>query len=236
MKNEILASLLALLMCALPALAGEPATLTVGAREVRVAMPDGYVRTSVTAPTAFAVAAAGLPPSLRLVETFIAESDLKRILLGSEARHPYLQVQVLRDAEALDFTQAEWAALLPMMAQQVGATDLDAHLKAGRAETNARMSKAAGGAVEMELGRVGAPHIQSQDDGVLRYALRVPLAGSVNGQQVEIVLAASGSAMLLGGKLVMLNGYLREQEGVDAAAQVGAFLDTAIRDTRVLND
>lgn len=236
MKNAIQACLLALLMCTLPAMAGEPATLTVGAKEVRVATPVGYVRTSVTAPAAFAVAAAALPPSIRLVETFIAESDLKRILLGSEARHPYLQVQVLRDTEALDFTEAEWAALLPMMAQQMGATDLDAYVEAGRAESNARMSKAAGGVVEVELGRVGAPRIQSQDNGVLRYALRVPVGGRVNGQQVETVLAASGSALLLGGKLVMLNGYLREQEGMDAAAQVGAFVDTAIRGSRALND
>jgi hypothetical protein len=51
-----------------------------------------------------------------------------------------------------------------------------------------------------------------------------------------MVLAASGSALLLGGKLVMLNGYLREQEDVDAAAHVHGFVDAAIRDSRPLND
>lgn len=236
MKNSMRTGLLALFLCTLPALAGEPAVLTVGAKEVRVAVPEGYVRASVAAPSALAVAAAALPPSLRLVESFIAESDLKRLLIGGEARHPYLQLQVLRDAEALDFTEAEWAAMLPMMAQQLGAADLDAHVEAARAGSNARMSEAAGGAIDVELGRVGAPRIQSQDDGVLRYALRLPVAGSVNGQRVDMVLAASGSALLLGGKLVMLNGYLREQEGVDAAAQVHGFVDAAIRDSRPLND
>lgn len=89
----------------------------------------------------------------------------------------YLQVQTLRDAEALSVTDDEWAALLPMLAQQLGATDLDAHARATRAGSNARMSEAAGGEVEVALGRVGTPRIESQADGVLRYSLRVPVTG-----------------------------------------------------------
>lgn len=53
---------------------------------------------------------------------------------------------------------------------------------------------------------------------------------------MRATMAAAGSALLLGGKLVMLNGYLREQEDQDAAAYVGAFVDMAIRDSRALNN
>ena len=209
--------------------------LTIGGTEVRIAMQDGYLRASEKAPALFATSAAALPPAIRLVEAVLAESDLKRMLAGQGMALPYLQVQAVRDAEALDFTLEEWRALQPVLAKQMGAIDLDAQSQALQSGMGERMGKASGGPVEVKFGEIGKPVVYSQAGDVIRYAMRLPINGSVHGQDVQMVLDCAGAALVLNGKLLVINTYLREDGQDDASADIRAFLDAAVERAQALN-
>ena len=209
--------------------------LTIGGTQVRIAMQDGYLRASEKAPALFATSSAGLPPALRLVEAVLAESDLKRMLAGQGMALPYLQVQVIRDAEALDFSLEDWRALQPIMARQMGATDLDAQTQAMESGMGERMGKASGGPVEVKFGEIGKPVVYSQAGDVIRFLMRLPVSGSVHGQPVEMVLDCAGAALVLNGKLLVINTYLREDGQPDPSADVRAFLEAAVARAQALN-
>jgi hypothetical protein len=218
-----------------PAQAADVAPVTIGATQIRIAVPDGYLRGSEKAPSLYATSAAALPPTIRLVEMLIDEADLKRMLLGQTVANPYLQVQVLRDAEALEFSAQEWDALQPTLAAQLGATDLDAATQAMQSGMGERMGAASGTPVKIEFGEVGKPQVYSQAGGVIRYAIRLPITGNVAGQPVQMVVDCAGAALLLNGKLLMLNTYLPEDEPQASMARVRAFLADLVERTQALN-
>jgi hypothetical protein len=218
-----------------PAQADEVAPVTIGATQVRIAVPDGYLRGSEKAPSLCATSAAALPPTIRLAEMLVDEADLKRMLVGQTAAEPYLQVQVLRDAEALEFSAQEWATLQPTLAAQLGGTNLDATTQAMQAGMGERMGAASGAAVEIQFGEVGKPQVYSQDGGVVRFAVRLPITGIINGQPMQLVVDCAGAALLLNGKLLMLNAYLVEDEPQASMARVRAFLADLVERTQALN-
>lgn len=222
-----------LALAVLPSVARERVTLTVGGAPLQVSMPDGYRATSQDAPSLFSLSAAAMPPGVRLVEALVAEADLKRMVAGGAPQRPYLQVQVPRDAEALRFSAGEWDALRPMLAEQLGAVDLDALNRDAAVPMNERMSTAAGLPVALKLGELGKPVVYSVADGMVRYALRIPVSGTMAGTQVDAILACAGAALVLDGRLMMLNAYLRVGDGPDdGVAAVRAFLDEVVAATR----
>lgn len=227
---------IALALCICAAKAEEMVPLAVGGTEVRIAVPDGYLRLSEKAPTLYAASAAAMPPPIRLVEALMTRADLKRSIAGQNAIEPYLQVQVVRDAEALDFSAEDWKQLQPTMVRQLGAIDLDATTKAVEADMGKRMGEATGTTVAVEYGEIGKPHVYSQDGGVIRYVLRIPIKASVNGIPIQEVLDCAGATMVVNGKLLMLNIYLREDREHDSAARARAFLATVVERVRALND
>jgi hypothetical protein len=218
-----------------PAQAGEAAPVTIGTTQVQIAVPDGYLRGSEKAPSLYATSAAALPPAIRLAEMLVDEADLKRMLVGQTATDPYLQVQVVRDAEALEFSAQEWAALQPTLAAQLGATNLDAATRELQAGMGERMGAASGASVEIAFGEVGKPQVYSQEGGVVRFAIRLPITGNVNGQPVQMVVDCAGAALLLNGKLLMLNAYLVEDEPQASMARVRAFLAELVERSQALN-
>jgi hypothetical protein len=231
-----IATALALTLFATLAHAEQVVPLTIGGTEVRIAMQDGYLRASAKAPALFATSAAALPPAIRLVEAVLAEGDLKRMLTGQDMALPYLQVQAMRDAEALDFSLEEWRALQPMLAKQLGATDLDAQSQALQSGMGERMGKASGGQVEVKFGEIGKPVVYSQAGDVIRYVMRLPINGTVHGQDVHMVLDCAGAALVLNGKLLMINTYLREDGQDDGFADIRAFLEAAVGRAQALNE
>lgn len=235
MLRFIAAIALALATGIAAAQAGDVAPVTIGATQVQIAVPDGYLRSSEKAPALYATSVAALPPPIRLVEMLVDEGDLKRMLTGQAAAKPYLQVQVLRDAEALEFTAGEWAALQPQLAAQLGATDLDAATQAMQAGMGERMGAASGTTVEIAFGEVGKPQVYSQAGGVIRFAVRLPIAGNVAGQPVQMVVDCAGAALLLRGKLLMLNAYLVEDEPQASMARVRAFLADVVERTQAMD-
>lgn len=215
--------------------AEEAVPLAVGGTEVRIALPDGYLRLSEAAPTLYAASAAALPPSTRLVEALMTSADLKRVVAGQDAIEPYLQVQVVRDAEALDFSAEDWEQLRPTLARQLGATDLDAATHALQSGMGKRMGEATGTSVEVEYGEVGKAQVYSQKGGVIRFGIRVPISASVNGVQAQQVLDCAGAALVVNGKLLMINAYLHEDPEHHSVAHVRAFLASVIERVQALN-
>lgn len=233
MKRCIVALCLAL--CALPVRAETVVAVEVGGTQVRLGVPDGYSVLSKDAPSLFATSQAALPPPIRLVEALMSARDLKRVVIGEGAVAPYVQVQAIRDAEALDFSAEDWAALQPTLAEQLGATDLGVATQAMQAGMGERMSQASGSAVRIEYGEVGKAQVYSQQGGVVRYGIRLPVNASVNGIAVQQVLDCAGAALVIRGKLLMLNVYQREDPAGSSAGNVRAFLATMVDRAQALN-
>jgi len=235
MRYRLVLALLLALAAPWPARAETVLPLAVGADEVRVVLPEGYRRASEDAPALFATSAAAMPPPVRLVEVLLSEADLKRMLAGGDVAEPYLQVQAVRDAEALRFSAREWRDLQPTLAQQLGAIDLDAATRAIEPGIGARMGEASGGRVDIHFGPIGKPVLYQRDDAGIRYVLRVPVSGTVNGQPKELVLDCAVAMLVLNGKLVSFNAYLRPAPDEDGVERVRAFLDAAVARALALN-
>lgn len=234
MKKFLSTSLVLALACLVPALAGAEVIvpLTTGGTEIRVATDDGYLRTSDTLPTMHAVLAAALPPGNRLVEAFLSESDAKRMVLGLPWQDTFLQVQVLRNAEALDFSAADWEQGRPAIAAALGVLDFDAIVR-GRAsaDSDARMSTAAGMSVSLKFGELGKPLLYDSEGPSLRFVMLLPMAVEVAGQPHQVTLESAGAVVRLSNKLVYLFAYRQHVEGNDTSAVRAAldrFVDRAI--------
>ena len=209
------ALLVLLAVCSAPAAAEVVVPVTIGHTDVRIAVDDDVVRMSETLPTNFAVAQAALPPANRLVEGFVSEADAKKIAVGVPFDGVSLQVQVMRNAEALEFSAADWAQLLPVVRTQLGGLDLDTLVKAQDTSASERMSGVVGGSVKREFGTIGKPVIYAQDAQSLRFMLLIPATYQVNGVSTSMTLESAGAILRLHGKLVYLFAYRRQREGED---------------------
>lgn len=233
MKPIFVALLLAL--CTTAIHAEEVAPVKVGDAEISLGVPDGYLLLSKDAPSLFATSQAALPPSIRLVEALMDRQDLKRVVTGKIGTAPYVQVQAMRDAEVLDFSAEDWAALQPALAQQLGATDLDVATQAMQEGMGERMGKASGTNVQIQYGEVGKAQVYSQQGGVIRYSIRLPMNANVNGIKVQEVLDCAGAALVIRGKLILLNVYQREDPARKSAESVRQFLAMMVDRAQALN-
>ena len=225
------------LACLLPgmALAETVVPLTVGGTEVRIAVDDGYLRTSEHAPEMHAITAAALPPGNRLIEAFMSPQDAKRFLLQQKAQDIYLQVQVLRKAEAHVFSDAEWREGRPLVAQQLGALDMRAILSAQQDDAGKRMSALSGAKVDVRFGDPGKPVLYGSDqDSALRFVMLTPVTVMVNDKQEQLLLECAGAVVVLNGKLLYLYAYRNHEPGADTTI-VRAALDRFVDRALVLN-
>jgi hypothetical protein len=193
------------------------------------------VRASAHAPAWFAGTAAALPPATRLVETLVASSDLKRMLMGESPQRPYLQIQVLRDAERVDFTMAEWTALQPVLVQQFGGFDLDRYAQTQQAGMGQRMSAATGAEIQIAYGEVGKPAIYDTRPTSVHFTLRLPITAQVNGQAQSLEVEAVGTAMLVGTKMVMANAYALATPGQPPFTAPRAMVEPFVQRMQALN-
>lgn len=209
-------------------------TLPVGSKDLRFAVDGGYVRASEKAPTLYRTSEAAIPPTNRLVEAFFGEQDLKHIVMGVPASQPYFQVQVLRDAEAMSFSDAEWQQVMPVIAKSMGAIDLNAAASASEAGSSKRMTEAAGLDVDVRFGDVGKPTFYGNDPKSVRFLVLIPITANVAGQATEMKLQCAGAVANVGGKLLYLYAYLQHKEGGDAGV-VRAALDRFVERAQALN-
>lgn len=209
--------------------------LTVGDTTLQAPVPDGYVRASEYAPAWFAGTAAALPPAARLVETMVARSDVKRMAVGQAPDLPYLQIQVLRDAERVDFTAADWTALQPLLQQQFGGLDPNRIAHSQQGAMGERMSAATGAQVEVTYGEMGKPAIYDTRPTSLHYTLRLPITAQVDGRTQTLDVEAAGSAMLVGSKMVMANAYAPARPGQAPFAASRALVEPFVQRMQSLN-
>lgn len=209
--------------------------LTVGDATLQAAVPEGYVRASEYAPAWFAGTAAALPPAARLVETLVARTDVKRIALGQTPEQPYLQIQVLRDAERVDFTGSEWTALQPVLVEQFGGMDPNRIVRAQQEGMGERMSAATGAQIEVTYGEMGKPTVYDTRPTSLHYTLRLPITAQVDGESQTLDVEAAGAAMLVGTKMVMANAYAHARPGQDPFAAPRALVEAFVQRIQRLN-
>lgn len=205
--------------------------LTIGGTDIRFATDDGYVRTSEILPTVHAVVAAGLPPGNRLVEGFVSEADAKRMVLGLPWQDTFVQVQALRNAEALDFSEADWEQGRPAIAEALGVLDFNALLASQTEGSAARMSAASGIPLSATFGEVGKPALYAVEGISLRFLMLLPMTVDVAGKSHQISLESAGAVVLLSGKLAYVFAYRNHVEGNDTSAVRDAldrFVDRAI--------
>lgn len=228
MKNFLCRSLTLTLVlsCLSPGVAAAEVVvpLSVGDRQVRVAVDEGYLRTSEKLPTIHAVIAAGLPLANRLVEAFVTEADAKRMMLGLPLQDTFLQVQLMRNAESLDFTADEWEQGRPQLARSLGLIDLNAVLKKAAIGSDARMSAASGVEMSTRFGELGKPALYKSEGPSLRFVMLLPVSVQVAGKSENLKLECAGAVVRLSSKLVFLFAYRRHEQDNDAA-QVRAALD-----------
>lgn len=208
--------------------------LSVGGSQVRCAVGDEFIRLSEKLPTMFAMEAAQAPKSNRLVEGFISESDAKRMTLGLKREGVLFEVQVIRDMEALDFTEADWLQARPMLAKAMGGIDLKSLVNDRQASADQRMSDTMGQKVAVRFGDVGKPVFYGDDPRSLRFVTLVSAAISANGKMMPIQMETAGAIVRLKNKLLFVYANRNHEAGSDTTA-VRAALDGFLGRAMILN-
>ncbi|GAA5000273.1 hypothetical protein FNZ56_10840 [Pseudoluteimonas lycopersici] len=212
-----LAFALVVLFASPVAWAQQVVSLQVGGKDLRVEVPDGYLRMSVDQPTLFDIAKAAAPPTNRVVEGFVSTADAKRMLMGAPAEQPSYQVQVLHNAEALDFSAADWEELRPMLAKTLGEIDMGTMTDAQSDAGAKRLGDVLGTKVTMNFGDIGKPVVYQATGDSVRFVMLVPVAVSSAGIQRQLVVECAGAALPLAGKVVFLYVYRQHADGEDSS-------------------
>lgn len=225
------------LACLLPgvAMAETVVPLTVGDSQVRFAVADDFVRLSEKLPTVFAMEGAVQPKTNRLVEGFVSLADAKRIALGEFHEQVLLEVVVMRNTEALDFTEADWAKARPQIATAMGQVDLKAAINDSQASANQRMSDTMGQKVAVQFGQVGKPVFYGNDPASLRFVVLVSADVVSNGKTIPYQVENAGAVVRLGPKLVLVYANRRHTDGDDTSA-VRSALDAFVGRAIALNN
>lgn len=217
----------ALLACSAFVSADQAVPLDVGGKQVKVSVPDGYIRTSETVRPLFDLTAAALPESNRLVEYFIAESDYRDMLAGKadKLRRPGFQVQVMRSVENAEISAADWQLGRVEIAKTMGLLDTNELMKAESDQANARMSEAAGTKLEVSYGEIGKPQVYGNDPGSLRFSMRVPMSVQTPNGVQQSVISCVGAVTVLNGRLMFLYAYGDEKQLPELRAALDRFVD-----------
>ncbi len=207
--------------------ADQAVPLTVGDRQIKVSVPDGYVRTSQTIPALFDITAAALPQSNRLVEYFLSEADFRDMMSGKAGNptRPGFQVQVMKSVEGIEISAADWQLGRAEIAKTMGLLDANELMKADTAKANERMSEAAGTEVEVSYGEIGKPQVYGNDPNSLRFSMRVPLNVKTATGTEQSVISCVGAVTVLNGRLVFLYAYGDEKQLPELRAALDRFVD-----------
>lgn len=233
MKNIWIGALVALSACTGAARA-QAVLVEVGAKEIAVASPGALERVSQVAPTLFTLYQAGLPTTHRLVEAFITPDDLKRTLTGQGVEDETYQVQVMRDVERVQLTDADWQGLRPQMIRQMASLDMTKLIDRQEAAASELNTEAAGVDVDLLFGAIGKLQPYGDDAGSVRFHVLLPVSVDVAGVRHTVELQSAGAAIPLGGRLLFLYAFRRHRAGEDARV-VRAALDRWVEATVAVN-
>lgn len=200
------------LALALPccALADATVSMQVGKTDILFPTDADYISVRSGAPGIFKVLESSASPSLRLVDAFYAESDVKATVMGRRPDSTIYSVQVLRDLENVDFTDAEWTSFLPGIAKSMGEVSEGDVRKEFDKAAEKRLSDATGRDARIKMGKLGKPTVYAADGGDVRFDMLLPMEVSVGNKQVKTILAAACAVTLVKGKLLYV--YLFHDE------------------------
>jgi hypothetical protein len=224
-----------LLLTANLAVAEQTVSLTVGGKSIKVAVPDGYVRSSETVPMLYDITAAAIPTGNRLVEFFIANADAKQILLGTTKglKQTNFQVQAMRQIEAIDLSPQDWTQFRPDLVRGLGGADADTLIKADHEKSNERISETAGTAVEVKYGKIGKPSLYGDDQESVRFTMLVPISVKTASGEVQTVVACAGAIVVVSSRLIYIFAY-GDPEAEGGMPAVRAALDQFVEQTRAI--
>jgi len=217
------------LLLALGGLASAPAAaetvmpVKVGDARLHVGVDDDQLRISQTLPSLHGSMGASLPPTSRLVEGFISQTDAKRVLLGLPWQGTLLVVQSLRSAEPLVFSAAEWEEGRPQLVKTLRGMDLNAAM-ARMAEADRRGGAKVREKSTVEFGDLGKLQVYDDSGPSVRFVVLLPMTVQVDGEARQVTLEAAGAVARLAGKVVYLYAYRHHAEG-NSTQQVRAALD-----------
>jgi len=224
-----------LLLTANLAVAEQSVSLIVGGKPIKVAVPDGYVRTSETIPMLYDITAAAIPPGNRLVEFFIANADAKQILLGKKQglMQTNFQVQAMRQIEVIDLTAQDWTQFRPDLVRGLGDADADTLIKADHEKRNERISETAGTAVDVKYGKIGKPSIYGDDQESVRFTMMVPITVKTDSGELQAAVACAGAIVVVNSRLLYIFAY-GDPEAEGGMPAVRAALDLFVEQTRAI--
>jgi hypothetical protein len=221
------------LLFALSAVHAEQVPLVIGGTTIQFPVDAGYVRVSQAEPKLFALTAAPLPPSNRLVEEFATSADIARIEQGAASADTYFQVQVMRSIESRAISIDDWNSARPDLT--AGMTKLDMNKAvASNSGMNDRMSAAAGQKVNMNFDKLAAPAIYRETPQSVSFGMLVPGEMNVGGNVQKFTISAAGADVFVGNKLIFVYAY-NSSTAPDEIAKLHARLDAVVDRAIALN-
>jgi hypothetical protein len=212
MRFAVVAVLTASLFFPLRAGAQVTSPLSVGSETIQFPTEAGYLSVRDNAPGVFKVLEASVSASLRLVDAFYVDSDLKLTLMGGMPRSTVFSVQVLRDAENLDFSDDEWKTFLPGIVKSMGDVSERDMRKVVDKDLEKRLSEATGSDTEVKLGKVGKPEVYSAEGDAVRFQVVLPIEASSGDRQLKATLVAAGAVTRVKGKMIYIYLYHQLQD------------------------
>lgn len=193
--------------------------MTVGDATLQFPADAGYVSARNKAPMVYESMSVAIPPSLRLVDAFYTEDDIKRSVLGlGRPNQTIYAVQVLRDAETMMISEADWTAAKPAMAKGLGDTDLNALNKQTARDSSKRLSEFSGRDIDIRLGKTQRPLIYSTEGDTIRFLMLLPFKGKSGSADVEETLVAAGAIVRLREKMIYVYLFHRREDEHTAPA------------------
>ena len=193
--------------------------LKVGETTLQFPAGVGYVSARAKAPQVYESMSVAIPPSLRLVDAFYTEDDIKRSVLGlGRPDQTVFAVQVLRDAEAMSITESDWAQAKPGMATALGELDLNELNKKAVRDSSKRMSEFSGRDIDVRIGKTKRPLIYNTEGDTIRFLMILPVQGRSGSQSVDETMVAAGAIVRLREKMIYLYLFHRREDEATAPA------------------
>lgn len=210
------------------AAADQFAPLNIADSVLQFPLDPGYQSVRTSSPRIFELLTAAQPPSLRLVDSFYSESDLKRTLLGlGSPESSVFSVQVLRDSENMRISDADWKTGKPIMVRSMGDLDMAALSKKYSEQASAQLSQAASTPISLKMEALSKPTIYWVEGDSIRFMMLVPVNGSVGSESLKDTMVAAGAVVRIRERLVyvyLYHSYKDEQSTAQLRVQFDQIL------------
>jgi hypothetical protein len=202
------ACLVASLVLATTAVHADPETF--GTRTVEIPAPQGFAPIRDEVPAYFQLLESFIPPSNRLVETYVLPEDKAGMLAGVPRNlERYFQMQTLRSIDGTALSPDEFTGAMGEIERAVVATvpTLEAATKDLTAKGNQALQDASGTDAEVSIGGPTYHGVFRREPWGLFFSLSMPVTLNNAGTQETHRVVSSTAVMLADHQLVYLYAY-----------------------------